>query len=507
MKKSRITKSSIFVRIMMACILPLICVFIMLAITTNQIVYNQITMYAKETSTIFAYEIAERINMDMPYEDQFYFVGEKDIENERMLLLMTQDGKIVYSGDNRFLNESIFDMPYGNTDHIKEALGSDELSIFEGVSPFHKVRSVMSFNLVSADFAGKQLYLYIDMPTSTLLRPVADATRMMAVLSALGLLVLGITLLLIIRNTLKPIKKLTEDANIIAGGALDADFVLEFEGTDSPADTKNEIVLLSVALKKMLDRFKHFQALERREQALIADNNTLDRLSRMKTEFFRNMSHDFKTPLTVISTSVHNAADMLDFEIDKDDMSESLDNAHREIMRMARMVDSAMEHSFLHDNRQDMKPIDITPLLRESAETYRAVLEGHGNTLSLDIPAALPRILGNTDILFHVLSNLLSNANRYTYNGKISILAEEENGIVAVTVRDNGMGVKPEILPRVFERGVSDGGTGLGLPICKDAIEAHNGTISVKSEYGHGTEVTFTLTNYNEDLEGTENGK
>ena len=67
---------------------------------------------------------------------------------------------------------------------------------------------------------------------------------------------------------------------------------------------------------------------------------------------------------------------------------------------------------------------------------------------------------------------------------------------VTVTVSDNGEGVKPELLPHIFERGVSDGGTGLGLPICKEVIDAHNGKIFIESEYGMGTAVTFTLPVY-----------
>ena len=238
-----------------------------------------------------------------------------------------------------------------------------------------------------------------------------------------------------------------------------------------------------------------------REQALISENNMLDRLNRMKTEFFQNMSHDFKTPLTVISTCILNVADILDFEEnpDKDEMRDSLEQAQREIMRMARMVDSAMKLSAMHDGRQDMEAMCISQFLREAAETYRVLLERNGNRLTINIPESLPDILANTDMLLHVLANILSNANRYTRDGEINILAAKRGDAIAVTIRDNGQGVAPEILPRIFERGVSDTGTGLGLSICKTAIEeVHNGTISVESEIGQGTAITFTIPVYSE---------
>jgi len=235
---------------------------------------------------------------------------------------------------------------------------------------------------------------------------------------------------------------------------------------------------------------------QKREQELVADNDMLDRMNRMKNEFFRDMSHDFKTPLTVISTSILDAADMLDFEIDKDIMRESLNYAQSEVMRMARMVDSAMQYSSLHDNRRDMHPLDLAALLRGGAETHRALLARNDNELILDVPETLPEICGNGDMLLHILSNLLSNANRHTKGGRITVKAAHDSDTVTVTVRDSGSGVTPEIMPHIFERGVSEGGTGLGLAICKTAVEAHNGTIEIESEYGKGAAVIFTLPVY-----------
>jgi len=438
-------------------------------------------------------EIIGVAGIDTLYVNQFRFVGEKDIENERLLLLLTQSGEIVYSSDNRFLTESIFDMPYGDDGRIKESLSSYELSIFEGISPFLGVRSVMSFNPVYAEHASQQLYLYIDMLTTTLFRPAADATGVIALLSTVGLILLSAILFYIIRSNLKPIKTLTENAKQLADGTYDADFSAQFGDAADAADSKNEMDLLSAALRKMLDQLQDAQELKLREQALIADIELLDRLNLIKTEFFQNMSHDFKTPLTVISVHVLDTIEMLRFGTDEKAMMANMETAQREIMRMGRMVDGAIKQSSLQDSRKDMKPIDIAALLRESVHTYSALLDRNGNALTLDAPDTLPLIPGNKDMLLHILSNLISNANRYTKDGKISVRASETGGAVTVTVRDSGMGIKPEMLPHIFDRGISDGGTGFGLSICKSAIEAHGGTISIKSEYGHGTEVTFTI--------------
>ena len=241
---------------------------------------------------------------------------------------------------------------------------------------------------------------------------------------------------------------------------------------------------------------KNYAETREHEKALEDNNALLDRLNNMKNELLQNMSHDLKTPLTVISTDILNAADCVDYEIDKEEVKESLEHAQREIMRMARMVDGAMRHFFMQENEDEIKPVNLASFLREGAETYRAILERTGNALILDIPEALPDILGNADTLLHVLSNLLSNANRHTRGGTIKVSAAAGDGMVSVTVKDDGTGIKPELLPYIFERGVSDGGTGLGLSICKAAIEAHGGDISAESEYGHGTAVTFSLPVY-----------
>ena len=250
---------------------------------------------------------------------------------------------------------------------------------------------------------------------------------------------------------------------------------------------------LFLLMSQALILSRSFADTQESERLLGEKNEMLDRINKMRTEFFQNMSHDFKTPLTVISANVMDAADMLDFDIDKDEMRSSLAVAQREVMYMSRIVDNAMIYTSLQDHKQEMEPLDISRLLREGASTYRPLLERQGNTLVIDIPQPLPRIFGNTDLLLHVLSNIMSNANRHTRDGEVSIRATSKNDNLYIMIKDNGAGIRPEILLHVFERGVSDSGTGLGLSICKTAIEAHGGTIEIESGYGQGTNVLIPL--------------
>ena len=279
------------------------------------------------------------------------------------------------------------------------------------------------------------------------------------------------------------------------------------------------IILLCVVFFRYSKAVRQANKTKMRAHSLASDNELLARIITAKTEFYQNISHDFKTLLTVISTSVLNSLDMLDFEMSKDEMQKSLKHAQSEIMRMTRIVDDAMKRSAMHDNLQKMEVVDIAPLLRMMPVTYRAYLKRSGNRMTLDIPQSLPEIYGNADMLLNVMANLISNANRFTHNGEIMISAAVENGskptehhkkrreeihqrsstkhrVVKITVMDNGEGIKPELLPNIFTRGVSQCGTGLGLSIVKTIIEAHGGTISVESEYTKGTKAIFTLPVY-----------
>jgi signal transduction histidine kinase len=100
------------------------------------------------------------------------------------------------------------------------------------------------------------------------------------------------------------------------------------------------------------------------------------------------------------------------------------------------------------------------------------------------------------------LTNILQNAGAHTKNGTVAISAKKQGNIITVEVRDTGEGILPELLPHVFERGVSTGGTGVGLYLCKTVVESHGGKIWIESEPGSGTSVYYTLPVYEGQLGG-----
>jgi len=279
------------------------------------------------------------------------------------------------------------------------------------------------------------------------------------------------------------------------------------------------LFLISIIIL-LLFLFRRYKKIEKRtmetsirERALMNENEMLNRMGQMKTEFLQNMSHDFKTPLAIISTSVLNAMDIIESDYDKEELLESLILAQSETLRMSRILDNAI----LLSDKKKSEPVNVVRFLRKVEKIFKIYLVKNKNTLKTDAPKTLPLIYYDSDTLLNIISNLISNANRYTRNGEIIISAEEtpenpdninDRKFITITVSDSGMGVDPTILPDVFKRGTSKAKTktrtGLGLSICKEAVESYGGTIDIESEYGKGTKIIFTVPVFDENEADSE---
>ena len=255
-----------------------------------------------------------------------------------------------------------------------------------------------------------------------------------------------------------------------------------------------------IAASIFLIVMRETEKIKETQQRLAADNAALDNLSRMKTKFLANMSHEVKTPLTVILSDVQRVnGELVKHGLKNERIIESTNRMQEEIMRLSRLTENALKMSALQESHEKMNVLDTAALFRTGAEGYQGIVGKQGNTLSIRVEKNLPRIYGNSDQLIGVLSNLIINANNHTRGGEICVDIKSDAAVISVTVSDTGTGIPPEILPQVFSRGVSgSGGTGMGLPICKNIVESHGGTISIESQSGKGTAVTFTAPIYDE---------
>ena len=241
--------------------------------------------------------------------------------------------------------------------------------------------------------------------------------------------------------------------------------------------------------------FLHFRLYNEQQRKLDEQNALLAESNRSKTEFYANASHEMRTPLTVISVNVQTVSYILDeLSLKNDEPGELLKSAQSEIMRLARMVEGMLTLASMSEIA-DRRETNLTTLLQNAVEMLRLNLSRRGNEIKTELEKGL-YVFGNADLLVQVLINLLQNTGAYMENGIVTVSAFKDGGTITVTVRDTGSGISPELLPHVFERGVTTGGTGYGLHLCKTVIESHGGKIWIESEPRKGTTVIYTLPVY-----------
>lgn len=249
----------------------------------------------------------------------------------------------------------------------------------------------------------------------------------------------------------------------------------------------------------------HLSLYNAQQKKLDEQNALLAQTNKFKTEFLANLSHEMRSPLTVTSVNIQTAMDVLD---DMGDMvkdpeaAKLLKSAQNEIMRLSRMVGGMLTLASMSES-VDKQKLNLSRLVQSTVEMLRPSIGRHGCQVKTDIESGL-YVFGNADLLMQVLSNLLQNSGTYTQNGMIIVEVKRQGSIITITVQDTGRGIPPELLPRVFERGVSAGGTGYGLYLCKTVVESHGGRIWIEGTSGDGTTVCCTLPYYEGQIGGRE---
>jgi signal transduction histidine kinase len=235
-----------------------------------------------------------------------------------------------------------------------------------------------------------------------------------------------------------------------------------------------------------------------REQTVSADNAALDRLNRMKSDVIATISHESRTPLAVLASYAGLVSMELKARGMDEQMTADLDKIAFEAQRVANLIDGMSKLSRQKEISSKRTILDISELVRQTARLYEHILERGGVKLEMDAADDLPSVFGNPEELTQVMFNLLQNAKNHTEQGAVTVKAQSGGEFAVVTVTDTGAGIPPSLLPQIFERGISggEGGSGLGLPICKEIIESHGGEIRVDNKQNKGTAVTFTLPAY-----------
>jgi len=244
------------------------------------------------------------------------------------------------------------------------------------------------------------------------------------------------------------------------------------------------------------------QVVTKQQKILNEQNIMLSDINLSKTKFLTNSSHEMRTPLTIISVNVQNVIDALSDTIyQNSEITELLTDTQGEIMRLSRMVGGMLTLASTSEAIERRK-LDIAEILLATSNMLKVRVNHQGNRLEITTEEDL-LVFGDADLLFQAITNLIVNADKHTINDTIRLNAERKEGIITITVADSGTGIVPELLPRVFERGVTDGtGTGYGLYLCKVVVESHGGKIWINSKPGKGTVVHIVLPNYEGQVGG-----
>jgi signal transduction histidine kinase len=227
----------------------------------------------------------------------------------------------------------------------------------------------------------------------------------------------------------------------------------------------------------------------------------LAEIDRAKTAFFSNVSHEFRTPLTLmlgpLEDELAEIADPL-----PQLRRERLEAAHRNSLRLLKLVNSLLDFSRVEAGRMhaSYEATDLASYTTELASVFRSAVERANLTLAVDCPALPEPVYVDREMWEKIVLNLLSNAFKHTFEGGIKVMLRWCDGYVALAVADSGVGIPSEALPRVFERfhrvkgakSRTHEGTGIGLALVQELVSLHGGAVRVESEENKGS--TFTVT-------------
>lgn len=228
----------------------------------------------------------------------------------------------------------------------------------------------------------------------------------------------------------------------------------------------------------------------------------LQEADRRKDEFLSMLSHELRNPLAPICNAVQIMAVQ---GLDRNEVEHLRMMIERQLGQLIRLVDDLLDISRITSGKITLRKarVDLARVVSMAVETSRPMIEDRGHVLTITAPDTPLQVDADATRLAQVLSNLLNNAAKYTETaGRIDLLVEQVERTVCLRVRDTGIGIAPEMLPRVFDLFLqaesstdrSEGGLGVGLTLVRQLVEMHGGTVEARSEgLGKGTEIVVLL--------------
>lgn len=339
-----------------------------------------------------------------------------------------------------------------------------------------------SYMDVALPFSGKttKYIVYIKDNKSDVQSLTGSILQIIAEALLVGLLISVLLSLLLAKTMVTPIQSLTKAAERVAAG----DFSQKLS-----SDAQDEIGVLTRTFNNMAGQLK----------------KTLDDLKKseaMRREFVANVSHELRTPITSIRSYAETLQDSRGMSADTQNEflgvivneSDRMTKIVQDLLTLSRFDAGSIEFSF--------RRFSISKSITDVFNAMQLEAQKRHHRFTMNCKTDLPDIIGDPARIEQVLINMVSNAIKYTRDGGIiTISAGKKDDSVWISVRDNGIGIPEEDVPKVFDRfyrvdkarSRESGGTGLGLSIASEIILRHNGKISLSSRLGKGTIITISL--------------
>jgi signal transduction histidine kinase len=395
--------------------------------------------------------------------------------------------------DGRMISESRFEGTIAS-DGIVDTEGRRAAAAgHKGVSEYMDYRGVPvvgAYAPISLPFGERgpgEWVILSELDLAEAMAPVHHLVRLAGIFT-LGLVLLIIVLILFAtRRISQPLRALDSAAEDIAHGHLERRV---------PTTSRDEFGRVAITFNHMADH------LERQVASLQAMTTKLQELDRFKSDYIHAISHDLRAPLTVILGYVELLDDTI---VDQAGSTQHDYTSHieRATRRLQHMVDDLLDAARLEAGtfQLELDDVDLGASLRMLGEGMKPVADEAGIRLTVAVPEAPLVAHMDSERIDRVVANLVGNALKFTHSGgEVRIRAAVAGDSIRCEVADNGEGIAPDDLPRLFERfsrlesgQKKKGSTGLGLSICKAIVEAHGGRIGVESELGKGSTFWFTL--------------
>ncbi|MEA2692260.1 MAG: hypothetical protein QOJ16_1647 [Acidobacteriota bacterium] len=289
------------------------------------------------------------------------------------------------------------------------------------------------------------------------------------------------------------------------GTLADAVDQLAAGNPDAPVASSSiaEVDRLSAAFRELRDRLAARTAeSERLAAELLARAEALAETDRRKDEFLAMLAHELRNPLGAIANASHLLTHV---EAPDPRMARAVAIVERQVHHLVRMVDDLLDVSRITRGKVELRrePLDLAEVVRQTVEGNRALVESRGLTLEVNLPPGCLPLDADLTRLEQVLANLLRNAAKFTEpGGRIAISAAADGGEAVVRVADTGVGIPPELLPRIFDLFIQGeqtldrrgAGLGIGLTMVRRLVELHGGRVEAASAGpGQGAELTLWL--------------